>query len=60
MFLQVILGKKHATELLEVVYWLGMQSDPDKTTTHFPSGYLPKVNHGDDNTFGKQAYEMKY
>jgi len=46
--------------MLEVGYWLGKQSDPDKTRTHFRSGYLPKAGKGDDNTTGKkQAHEMR-
>jgi len=32
------LKKKVATELSEVGNWLGKQSDPDKTWTHFISG----------------------
>ena len=28
-------GKKVYSEMLEVGYWLGKQSDPDKTRTHF-------------------------
>jgi len=34
--------EKVFTEMLDVGYWLGKQSDPDKTRTHFHSGYLPK------------------
>ena len=46
--------------MLDVGYWLGNQSDPDKTRTHFYSGYLPKAGKGDDNTTGKkQAHEMR-
>jgi len=53
-------GKKVFTEMLDVGYWLGKQSDPDKTRTHFRSGYLPKAGKGDDNTTGKkQAHEMR-
>jgi len=52
--------KPVATEMLDVGYWLGKQSDPDKTRTHFHSGYLPKAGKGDDNTTGKkQAHEMR-
>jgi len=29
--------------MLDVGYWLGKQSDPDKTKTHFISGSLPKA-----------------
>ena len=48
------------TDMLDVGYWLGKQSDPDKTRTHFCSGYLPKAGKGDDNTTGKkQAHEMR-
>jgi len=36
--------------MLDVGYWLGKQSDPDKTRTHFCSGYLTKAGKGDDNT----------
>ena len=51
---------KVKTEMIEVGYWLGKQCDPDKTRTHFLSGYLPKVGKGDDNTTGKkQAHEMR-
>jgi len=53
-------GKLVFTEMLDVGYWLGKQSDPDKTRTHFCSGYLPKAGKGDDNTAGKkQAHEMR-
>ena len=46
--------------MLDVGYWLGKQSDPDKTRTHFRSGYLPKAGKGDANTTGKkQAHEMR-
>jgi len=46
--------------MLDVGYWLGKQSDPDKTRTYFHSGYLPKAGKGDDNTTGKkQAHEMR-
>jgi len=46
--------------MIDVGYWLGKQSDPDKTRTHFRSGYLPKAGKGDDNTTGKkQAHEMR-
>ena len=34
-------GKLVFTEMVDVGYWLGKQSDPDKTRTHFCSGYLP-------------------
>jgi len=53
-------GKLVFTEMLDVGYWLGKQSDPDKTRTYFKSGYLPKAGKGDDNTTGKkQAHEMR-
>jgi len=53
-------GKKVFTEMLDVGYWLGKQLDPDKTRTHFQSGYLPKAGKGDDNATGKkQAHEMR-
>jgi len=53
-------GKQVFTVMLNVGYWLGQQSDPDKTRTHFCSGYLPKAGKGDDNTTGKkQAHEMR-
>ncbi len=42
-----------ATEMLDVGYWLGKQSDPHMTRTHFLSGYLPKAGKGDDSTTGK-------
>jgi len=46
--------------MLDVGYWLGKQTDPDKTRTHFCSGCLPKAGKGDDNTTGKkQAHEMR-
>jgi len=46
--------------MLDVGYWLGKQSDSDKTRTHFYSGYLPKAGKGDDNATGKkQAHEMR-
>jgi len=46
--------------MLDVGYLLGKQSDPDKTRTHFHSGYLPKAGKVDDNTTGKkQAHEMR-
>jgi len=52
--------KKVFTEKLDVGYWLGKPSDPDKTRAHFHSGYLPKAGKGDDNTTGKkQAHEMR-
>jgi len=58
LLLQEIL-ENVATELLEVGCWLGKQSDPDISRTHFISGYLPKAGKGDDNTTGKkQAHEM--
>jgi len=41
------------TEILDVGFWLGKQSDPDKTRTHFCSGFLPKAGKGDDNTTEK-------
>jgi len=45
--------------MLDVGYWLGKQSDPVKTRTHFHSGYSPKAGKGDDNTTEKkQAHEM--
>jgi len=54
-------GKKVFIEMLEVGYWLGKQSDPDKTRTHFHSGYLPKADKGDDKTTGKkQAHEGEF
>jgi len=53
-------GKQVFTEMLDVGYGLGKQSDPDKTRAHFHSGYLPKAGKGDDNTTGKkQAHEMR-
>jgi len=47
--------------MLDVGYWLGKQSDPDKTRTHFRSGYLPKAGkEGDGNTTGKKkAHEIR-
>jgi len=46
--------------MLDVGYWLGKQSDPDKTRTHFHSGYLPKAGKGDDSTTStKQAHEIR-
>ena len=46
--------------MLHVGYWLGKQSDPDKTRTHFCLGYLPKAGKGDGNTTGKkQAHEIR-
>jgi len=52
-------GKQVFTEMLDVGYWLGKQSDPDKSRTHFHLGYLPKAGKVDDNTTRKkQAHEM--
>jgi len=51
-------GKQVSTEMLDVGFWLGKQPDPDKTRTHFHSGYLPKAGKGDDNTTEK-SYEMR-
>jgi len=45
--------------MLDVGYWLGKQSDPDKTRTHFRSGYLPKAGKGDDNTTEKKNKLMR-
>jgi len=39
--------------MLDAGYWLEKQSDPDKTQTHFCSGYLPKAGRGDGNTTEK-------
>jgi len=46
-------GQQVFTEMLDVGYCLGKQSDHDKTSTHFHSGCLPKAGKGDDNTIGK-------
>jgi len=42
--------KQVFTEMLDDGYWLGKQSDLDKTRTHFCSGYLPKAGKGDNTT----------
>ena len=42
-------------ELKVIGLALSRQSDPDKTRTHFPTGYLTAPNKKDDNTSGKKA-----
>jgi len=39
--------------MLDVGYWSGKQSDPDKTRTHFCSGYSSNADKGDRHTTEK-------
>jgi len=47
--------------MLEATYWLRKQLEPNKTRTHYISGYLPEAGNGDDSTnWKKQAHEGSF
>ena len=48
-------GSQVEVELKNVGFWLTRQSDPDRTRTHFPSGYMPNASKKDDNTTEKTS-----